>query len=252
MEKDRAAELAGLLGVLVALIIGLHQIGGVPGLAVDWSRPIDWVQTTSPELVVGSLMRQVGLVIGYWVLGTTLAYAGARGIGLPARWVRALSLPVARRLVDRTAATSLTISLLGTPMVPALATDPTVVFEPSSDGIPVPHVRVIEAAPTDESTQATPAPLTEPLATVAPPKPSQTAPSFVTPAADHLVVSGDNLRTIAARHVEDRLGPNPETRLVSGYWLGLIEANRGTLRSGDPNLIYPGELIILPPIGDMP
>jgi hypothetical protein len=35
---------------------------------------------------------------------------------------------------------------------------------------------------------------------------------------------------------------------VTRYWLRVVEANRPNLRSGDPDLIYPGEIVILPPI----
>jgi nucleoid-associated protein YgaU len=40
----------------------------------------------------------------------------------------------------------------------------------------------------------------------------------------------------------------PTNREVAEYWRKVIDANRDRLRSGDPNLIYPGEEIILPPL----
>ena len=64
------------------------------------------------------------------------------------------------------------------------------------------------------------------------------------------VVAGDNLWTIA----RDRLAKSssggsgkPTNREVANYWLQVIDANRYRLRSGDPDLIYPGETIVLPP-----
>ena len=33
---------------------------------------------------------------------------------------------------------------------------------------------------------------------------------------------------------------------IARYWQRLIAANRTTLRSGDPSLIFPGEVITLP------
>jgi nucleoid-associated protein YgaU len=35
--------------------------------------------------------------------------------------------------------------------------------------------------------------------------------------------------------------------LISPYWRAVIRANRAALRSGDPDLIFPGEWISLPP-----
>ncbi len=35
---------------------------------------------------------------------------------------------------------------------------------------------------------------------------------------------------------------------MANYWVVVIEANRSRVRSGDPDLIYPGEVIVLPPV----
>ena len=40
----------------------------------------------------------------------------------------------------------------------------------------------------------------------------------------------------------------PTNREVAEYWAKLVEANRHGLESGDPDLIYPGEEIIVPPV----
>jgi nucleoid-associated protein YgaU len=65
------------------------------------------------------------------------------------------------------------------------------------------------------------------------------------------VALGDNLWTIA----RDRLAkvtrrPAAELgeREIARYWLDVVDANRASLRSGDPDLIFPGELIRLPPV----
>ena len=34
---------------------------------------------------------------------------------------------------------------------------------------------------------------------------------------------------------------------VAAYWLRVVELNRHRLRSGNPNLVYPGEVVELPP-----
>jgi hypothetical protein len=70
-------------------------------------------------------------------------------------------------------------------------------------------------------------------------------------ATTHRVVRGDNLWTIAREHLAGlRIGGSgaPTNSEVAAYWLQVIKANQDTLRSGDPNLIYPGEKIALPPL----
>ena len=39
----------------------------------------------------------------------------------------------------------------------------------------------------------------------------------------------------------------PSPAEITPYWRRVIVANAGGLRSHDPNLIYPGERIVLPP-----
>lgn len=70
---------------------------------------------------------------------------------------------------------------------------------------------------------------------------SITAPNQVT------VVSGDHLWKISDRHLSRQLGREAANEEVSPYWRLVIGANRDTIRSGDPDLIFPGEIITLPP-----
>jgi hypothetical protein len=69
----------------------------------------------------------------------------------------------------------------------------------------------------------------------------------------HVVVPGDNLWAIASAHLLESHGVGgaelPQTE-IHRYWLRVVELNREALRSGDPNLIYPGEHIRLPPPSD--
>lgn len=67
----------------------------------------------------------------------------------------------------------------------------------------------------------------------------------------HAVVPGDNLWDIAAAHLAQAhgiAGSELSPAEIHAYWTRLIAANRDSLRSGDPNLIYPGEVIQLPPL----
>jgi nucleoid-associated protein YgaU len=70
-------------------------------------------------------------------------------------------------------------------------------------------------------------------------------------ASSHRVVPGDNLWTIARDHLAEVRGrPAAELsdREIAVYWLKVIKANRARLKSGDLDLIYPGERIVLPPV----
>jgi len=66
------------------------------------------------------------------------------------------------------------------------------------------------------------------------------------------VVEGENLWTISRdqlAQVTDRRASELSDHEIAAYWLRVIAANRDSLRSGDPDLIFPGESIQLPPIG---
>jgi nucleoid-associated protein YgaU len=64
-----------------------------------------------------------------------------------------------------------------------------------------------------------------------------------------IVERGDHLWKISANHLRSELGREARDAEIWPYWLVVIETNRSELRSGDPDLIYPGEVIDLPPHG---
>ncbi|HEX5695767.1 MAG TPA: hypothetical protein VFZ15_05240 [Acidimicrobiia bacterium] len=67
------------------------------------------------------------------------------------------------------------------------------------------------------------------------------------PTADSVVVEpGDHLWKISQSRVEQTLSRAAEPDEVAGLWREVIDANRQRLRSGDPDLIYPGETILIP------
>ena len=85
--------LIGLLATTAVLVIGLHRLGGVPGLAIDWSEPVTWINNAAPEDAAGACLRTVGLATGYWVLASSLLYAMAQlgGRRTRPRWVVAVT-----------------------------------------------------------------------------------------------------------------------------------------------------------------
>src|SRR5262249_62155547 len=82
----------------------------------------------------------------------------------------------------------------------------------------------------------------------APPPPTAPAPR---PEATHTVTAGEPLWSIAATTVVARTGRSAETLSpaeVAPYWGRVVEDNRDRLRSGNPSLVYPGEVLELPPL----
>ena len=70
-------------------------------------------------------------------------------------------------------------------------------------------------------------------------------PAAATPSASsYTVVAGDNFWDIAAQHLRSN-GGEPTNQEVTNYWVQLVEQNRGNIQSGNPNLIFPGEVINL-------
>lgn len=60
---------------------------------------------------------------------------------------------------------------------------------------------------------------------------------------------GDNLWSIARANLARGTGRSQaelSNREVAVYWLRLVAANRARLRSGNPDLIHPGEYVRLP------
>jgi nucleoid-associated protein YgaU len=60
---------------------------------------------------------------------------------------------------------------------------------------------------------------------------------------------GDHLWSISKGRMETVLRAAVEDAEVAPYWRRVVEMNRPRLRSGDPDLIFPGETVLLPAVG---
>ena len=71
-------------------------------------------------------------------------------------------------------------------------------------------------------------------------------------ATEVVVAPGDNLWELAARTLARATGrdraPTSSTSRSRRTGCAVCDRNRATLRSGDPNLIFPGEVVVLPPV----
>lgn len=169
------------------------------------------------------------------------------------------------------------------PDLPAAAT-PSIPTLPVDAGASLPSVRtgrapdlgpagaIVPPAPTPPTGPSTPAP-TRPAtpapapaaggandaatahggASAAAKPPAVSVPAGPPPGpAAHVAVGGDDLWSIAAAHLAQltnrAVASLPESEVAS-YWQQVCDANRASLRSGDLNLIYPGEEIQLPAVG---
>ncbi len=75
------------------------------------------------------------------------------------------------------------------------------------------------------------------------------APAEPAAAGEVTVVVGDDFWKLAERELSERLTRAPTTGEIVPYWRQLVEANRTRLAPpGDPNLIYPGQRFVTPPV----
>jgi len=193
---------------------------------------------TLPGLLGVLAVALLSLVVG-WVALTSLAYATARLIGATtsaARFGRVIPGPL-RRVIDAGLALWLSVSLLTAGGAAAAdqfpdeqATVRPTAAKQTAGARPrpeVPHLGLLRLSHRRARSPATAAPVTG------------------AQASEYTVRKGDNLWRIALAHLADNSEPNVG---LGSYWRLVIETNRGRIRSGDPNLIFPGEVILLPPV----
>lgn len=238
-------QLTLLLAVEAGSLPVLQRLGSLaflrtPGASLSAWRW--WLEQTPAQDAVASVLRLVATAAAYWLLATTLLYLMAK-LGHLHRVIRALgwtTLPAVRRLVDRAAALSVAVTLAGSATAwasggPPPGPAPVVAVVGGHPGVLVPP-GIRPLAPS----AATPEPSPVPMPTPAPSPGSTTSPGpQPAPAGQHTVVAGENLWSISADHMG---GAD-----IAPYWRRVVEANRHSLRSGNPNLIFPGESISLPP-----
>ena len=283
--KNKARAAAGVLAVgsfEAGTIVLLHRLGSKQWMTVPWDSLQPWLDISPIEDVVAAALRSIALVVAYWVAGSTIAYGAARITRVP-RLVRATAwatLPPIRRAIDRAIAVTITAATLTAPLAPAIAGEipsppEPVVYQLSDQGVPTPVNPPLVGSNTDRpvdptvilppgigSAGYTPQPAgsvtgnaaDNPIADDGPTSAAGAHPENGTSNAApvgqdtvYVVVMGDNLWTISASHLRNTY---PEWKGDAGeiatYWRRVIEVNAPNLQSGNPNLIYPGERIVLP------
>lgn len=252
-----------------AAVAGLHRLGSVDGFAIPRRDLARWLQAAPSEDVLLAGIRLAALIVAWWLLATTVLYIAARVAHAhsAARAIGRATLPAVRRWADRAVA----VSILATS---ALAVARPAAADPPPTTSPAPPPVVIDLDHRDRTTNPdntparvrtgrsdtpppgptippeTPAPATPPPARSTPPR----APAVSPPAPHgprHTIATGEHLWSIAARQLATSTGRAASDLTpadIAPYWSRVVEANRSRLRSGNPNLVFPGEVIELPPI----
>lgn len=218
---DRLRAMTGLTAWIVFVataITGLHSLHGALPISALWSS------VASLELALGAMARVIGLVSGYWLLASTLVYLLIRAARAPAiRKVDWATLPMVRRLADRISTRSL-VRVLAAPL--PLLDLVTPGYVPITPGGTQPQGAVSEAP-----VVATPIVVAQRYEAV-----------------EVIIVPGDNMWTLAESRLHAAMGRPPTDGETGPYWRRVVQANRDRIRSGDPDLIFPGEVLILPPV----
>jgi nucleoid-associated protein YgaU len=248
------------------MLLALASVG-----ALLWIRPrFDagvWQRGDDVALAAAWL---VALAAGAWLFVVTGACLVAVGCSRPqlARRLAPVLPAGVRRLVELAvvgalvvvpavpahaapAAPSPAVVLADQPVVRAAAVGPSVSTVPTTPPRPVAPTTVplgSRPAPTTTTTSGTAGPKPAARSNAAPPP--RVAPSAPTEGntgrAQVVVRAGDNLWRIA-RTTLQASAEKPTESEIARYWHEVIAANRSTLRSGNPSLIYPGEIVTLPP-----
>lgn len=258
---SRMLGLAVLLAGEMVAVVGLHLLGELPWFALPFGDVSAWLTTSAPGDVAMALLRLVALGGAYWLALSTVAYALARASRLPAavRGAGWMTLPVVRRVADRAVAVTMATSLVGGSPTAALAA----VGGSAPTELPdTPLVEEIVREPEGQVPSGaipppllTPESLPDPTPAETPPGPAHAADA-AKGAGDaaqhvdgvHVVEPGENLWSIAATQLAEG-SPRDVSQLdseeIAPHWEKIVADNRAQLRSGDPDLIYPGERIEL-------
>src|SRR6266498_2539298 len=133
----RAASFLSLLAFELAAVVLLTRLGSVPELRIPWHSLTPWLLNSPVEDVLAAILRNIALLIAWWLLGSNLLYLLARLTRVPSaiRAVRWLTLPVVRRATDHALALTLATSLMGGGTGAAIAgTAPVAVMAPQVPG----------------------------------------------------------------------------------------------------------------------
>lgn len=276
-------KILGILAAETAAVVLLHQLGTNPRFQVDFANLSAWLSNSELDALLVSSVRLLALAIAYYLLATTLLYVLACAVRFRPgmRLMSYVTVPALRRVVDKALVTgAITATMIGGSATMAHAeTSPSTPLFPPGIMVPAPSSTTTTAPKTEDTVKKSAAPTTsttkpktttttEASGIVVPGLGDSTtstttpnngkndstdfpaaAPTQVQGETSYKVVPGDNLWKISKTQLANVRGVEASSLSdhdVAAYWLKVIDANRSSLRSGDPDLIYPGEVITLP------
>lgn len=251
----RWLALAGWLAVIAVSIAWLHRLGQAfpPDLILDPGGPL--------EPALASALRLIGLTVGYWLAGSTLLYLMASVARLPAavRAVRWATIGPVRRLVDRIVAGAL-VATMSLPTAVGAMTVSGYVPVPAGDPVETAPTRSDDAGFLDQVEDQLPtAPPEDPVTLFVPVQPVGNPPpanpqsanpqiTITVEAIEVVVRPGDHMWQLAEQRLALVRGRAVTDSEIAPYWLKVVGTNLSKIRSGDPDLIFPGEVLVLPAI----
>jgi hypothetical protein len=231
--------LVGWLVFVAASIAGLHRLGNAfpLELILDPGGPL--------EPTLAAVLRLAGLAVGYWLAVSTVLYLMGRAARLPGaiRAVGWATIGPVRRLIDGVVAGAVVLSF-GLPASAIAMTGPGYIPVPAGDPIeteaPVPGSFL--PGTLFLPTQQIPVPEVD--------DPESVTPQTVVPnePTEVVVRAGDYMWSLAEQRLTQVQGREVSDTEIAPYWLQVIGVNLSRIRSGDPDLIFPGEILLLPEI----
>ena len=229
-------EAIGAAAVPIVGIVALHRLSNLGLVGIDWSDPVGWIRTADAEQVLAAGLRLVGLVVCYWLALSTVIYVVAVVAQLPAmiKHLTPITPLIMRRMADRMAAGAVAISTIGAPAALAMTEPPPA---------------IVTVHPIAARTGTNPAAV-DPYMQVDsgfPPVAMRSGTIDDESTAVRVEVRrGDTLWKLAEQRLSSPPADSPSQSEISAYWRRLVAVNLPTLTSGDPDLIHPGEIIVLP------
>lgn len=211
-------------------------------MQIDWSDLGRWMRINPTEDVIAAFVWVAVLGCAIWLTGSSMLYAVAyvsqiRALVRSVGWV---TLPAFRRASERLLGAILVASTVAAPI--GAAERVSVVIVDSEGFLLPPGLEAEVPADVEDPVGRTPPGDPNPASSGQSPVPVATGARTVV-----TVRSGDNLWAISRRHLGGLLGRRPVNADVARYWRKVVAHNGPALISGNPDLIYPGELIELPP-----
>ena len=229
------------------------------------------ILSARPEEAIYGAVWLLSVSITVWVAFTTVLSVSAYATRFPMaiRAVEWITLPPIRHLARRMAALLLAAGSLSMapvaratelPPVPLLvgvdqpAGPPTqqteVDYEPPTGVVtPVP-LRVGENT-SDRRAGSVPYEIPTGVAEPLPPRAGEDTSDRRAGSVSYIVRPGDNMWSITAAYLTRQPSKPPSVARITELWREVIDLNRDRIRSGNPDLIFPGEQLLLPPAGDI-